>query len=182
MPKYNDTIQQFMQWMSTRLNTKSTGSYSFQNAFFYLQWPDDVTLSDEPFESSLTTLRKTRRRAKLHPHKQRSKYICRPEFVIEAGNHFVWEFVPGHGTLNVPSDAAILNHYRVCEFGGDDCVKSASVIDRTAYRYKKRLVERVRAKWAELKTECFLPEVEDAQIKKRVVKKKSVDSIKVKTR
>ncbi|CAA9996492.1 unnamed protein product [Nesidiocoris tenuis] len=134
MPKHNDTIQQFIDWMGTRLNTKSTGSYSFQNGFFYLQWPDDLMLSDDPFESSLTSLRKTRRRAKLHPHKQRSKYICRPEFVIEAGNHFVWEFVPGHGTLNVPADAAILNHYRVCEFGGDDCVKTASVIDRTAFR------------------------------------------------
>ncbi|KAK9499218.1 hypothetical protein O3M35_002296 [Rhynocoris fuscipes] len=176
MPRHNDTIQQFIEWMGTRLNTKSTGSYSFQNAFFYLQWPDDSTLSDDPFESSLTTLRKTRRRAKLHPHKQRSKYVCRPEFVIEAGNHFVWEFVPGHGTLNVPSDAAILNHYRVCEFGGDDCVKSASVIDRTAYRYKTRLVERVKAKWTELKTECSLPDVEDAQIKKRIIKKDSVNS------
>ena len=64
----------------------------------------------------------------------RSKYICRPEWVVEAGNHFVWEFVAGHGTVNVPPEAAILNHYRVCEFGGDDCVKAPSVVDRTAYR------------------------------------------------
>lgn len=71
--------------MGTRLNTKSTGSYSFQNAFFYLQWPDDTSLSEDAFENNLITLRKTRRRAKLHPHKQRSKYICRPEYVIEAG-------------------------------------------------------------------------------------------------
>lgn len=156
MPRHNDTIQQFMEWMGTRLNTKSTGSYSFQNAFFYLQWPDDVSLSEDAFESNLISLKKTRRRAKLHPHKQRSKYICRPEYVIEAGNHFVWEFVPGHGTLNVPSDSAILNHYRVCEFGGDDCVKSASVIDRTAYRYRERLVATVKQKWAEIAPKCSL--------------------------
>lgn len=41
------------------------------------------------------------RRSKLHPQKQRSKYICKPESVIEAGNHFVWEFCPGRGSLNV---------------------------------------------------------------------------------
>lgn len=53
------------------------------------------------------------RRAKLHPQKQRSKYICKPEAVVEAGNHFVWEFVTGKGSLNVPADAGILHHYRV---------------------------------------------------------------------
>ncbi|XP_014282306.1 beta-1,4-galactosyltransferase galt-1 isoform X2 [Halyomorpha halys] len=156
MPRHNDTIQQFMEWMGTRLNTKSTGSYSFQNAFFYLQWPDDESLTEDPFENSLISLTKTRRRAKLHPHKQRSKYICRPEYVIEAGNHFVWEFVPGHGTVNVPSDAAILNHYRVCEFGGDDCIKSASVVDRTAFRYRERLLHRVKERWTQLSHKCSL--------------------------
>lgn len=49
------------------------------------------------------------RRQKLHPQKQRSKYICKPEAVIEAGNHFVWEFCPGRGSLNVPSNSAILH-------------------------------------------------------------------------
>ncbi|XP_024080390.1 uncharacterized protein LOC106668281 isoform X2 [Cimex lectularius] len=175
MPKHNDTIQEFIEWMGTRINTKNTGSFSFQNAFFYLQWPDDKSLSNDPFESSLTTLRKTRRRLKLHPHKQRSKYICRPEHVIEAGNHFVWEFIPGHGTVNVPSDAAILNHYRVCEFGGDDCVKSVSVVDRTAFRYKEKLVKRVREKWSQLRQECALSSIEDAQVKKRIVKKLDVN-------
>lgn len=53
------------------------------------------------------------RRAKLHPQKQRSKYIAKPDAVVEAGNHFVWEFVTGRGSLNVPADAGILHHYRV---------------------------------------------------------------------
>lgn len=55
------------------------------------------------------------RRAKLHPQKQRSKYICKPDAVVEAGNHFVWEFITGRGSLNVPPDAGILHHYRVSE-------------------------------------------------------------------
>ncbi|PSN34263.1 hypothetical protein C0J52_18765 [Blattella germanica] len=161
IPRHNDTLPQLIKWLGTRLNTRTTGSYSFQNAFFYLQWGDDPSIakSTDTTEVGLMTLRKTRRRSKLHPHKQRSKYLCRPEFVVEAGNHFIWEFEPGHGTLNVPPDAAILHHYRVCEFGGNDCIKTASVVDRTAYRYKDRLVSNVKAKWQELKAKCDLPDL-----------------------
>ena len=49
------------------------------------------------------------RRQKLHPQKQRSKFICKPEAVLEAGNHFVWEFCSGKGGINVPSNSAILH-------------------------------------------------------------------------
>ncbi|XP_076763785.1 uncharacterized protein LOC143431133 [Xylocopa sonorina] len=162
IPRHNDTIIDLIRWMSSRINTKTTGAYSFQNAFFYLQWADDpfVVTSRTPIEAGLITLRKTRRRTKLHPHKQRSKYICKPQDVVEAGNHFVWEFIPGHGTLNVPSDAAILHHYRVCEFGGDDCIKTQSVVDRMAYKYKDRLAENVGNTWTDLSAECSLPKLE----------------------
>ncbi|KAJ8946301.1 hypothetical protein NQ318_004190, partial [Aromia moschata] len=148
-------------YMNHRLNTRTTGAYSFQNAFFYLQWDDDdaVYELDDPVAANLVTMRKTRRRSKLHPHKQRSKYICRPELTVEAGNHFVWEFEPGHNTLNVPADAAILHHYRICEFGGDDCIKTASVVDKTAYRYKDVLATAVGAQYDRLKTRCDLAEL-----------------------
>ena len=139
---------------------KNPGSYSFQNAFFYLQWDDDpLTKISKNLDSKLVTMKKTKRKAKLHPHKQRSKYICRPEFVIEAGNHFVWEFLPGHGTINVPADSAILHHYRICEFGGNDCVKTASIRDRTVFRYRSRLVNNIKTNWNELKLKCKLPDV-----------------------
>lgn len=117
-------------------------------------------LSQTPEEAALITLRKTRRRVKLHPHKQRSKYICKPENVVEAGNHFVWEFIPGHGALNIPAEAAILHHYRVCEFGGDDCVKTQSVVDKTAYRYRQDLAKNVRIRYRELTEKCSLPELD----------------------
>lgn len=96
------------------VNPLLTSSYSFQNSFFYLQWPDDTTVSLSP---PLRTLQKTRRRKKFHPQKQRSKYICIPYFVKEAGNHFIWEFYHGR-TTNVPTHIGFLHHYRVCEFGG----------------------------------------------------------------
>ena len=58
---------------------QQVSSYSFQNGFFYLQWPDRVPSSSLP----LPALTKTRRRHKLHPPKQRSKYICLPTEVKE---------------------------------------------------------------------------------------------------
>ncbi|XP_019880952.1 beta-1,4-galactosyltransferase galt-1 isoform X1 [Aethina tumida] len=167
IPNYNDTLPQLIDYLNKRLNTRTTGSYSFQNAFFYLQWQDDESIYDfkDSVASSLVTLKKTRRKTKLHPHKQRSKYICRPELVVEAGNHFIWEFVPGHGTLNVPSDAAILHHYRICEFGGNDCIKTASTVDKTAYRYKDQLVPVVTARYKELWGKCNLTPLQDPPTK-----------------
>lgn len=179
IPHHNDTLIDLINWLSKRINNRNTGAYSFQNAFFYLQFADD----DPMFEGSspavdlraaLTTQRKTRRRSKLHPQKQRSKYICKPEAVIEAGNHFVWEFCPGRGSLNVPADAAILHHYRVCEFGGDDCIKSPSVVDRTAHRYSKRLLDRVGTVYSYLKETCNLPDIPHAPTKPPPTRKKQL--------
>ncbi|KAE8744620.1 hypothetical protein FOCC_FOCC008749, partial [Frankliniella occidentalis] len=146
VPRHNLTLPDLLH----------AGSFSFQNAFFYLQWQDDPLVDKHGLDSRLLTARKTTRRTKLHPHKQRSKYIARPEFVVEAGNHFVWEFLPGHGAINVHPSAAILHHYRVCEFGGDDCVKSSHVVDRTAHRYKDRLAAQVSKRWALLREDCHL--------------------------
>nr|CAH7759572.1 unnamed protein product [Callosobruchus chinensis] len=161
VPRYNYTLPQLVEHLDRRGNLHSAGALSFQNAFFYLQWSDDESLNSESdsVAASLVTVRKTRRRAKLHPHKQRSKYICRPEVAVEAGNHFVWELLPGYQTKNVHADQAILHHYRVCEFGGDDCIKTTSVVDRTAYRYKIALTEAVRSQYERLKSKCHLSEL-----------------------
>ncbi|KAK6642822.1 hypothetical protein RUM43_004324 [Polyplax serrata] len=160
IPRQNDTILDLIHWISKRIRLKNPGSYSFQNAFFYLQWEDDpLTKTSQDLDSKLITMRKTKRKSKLHPHKQRSKYICRPEYVIEAGNHFVWEFLPGHGTINVPADSAILHHYRICEFGGNDCIKTANIRDRIAFRYRDRLLYNVKEMWNLLKESCKLPNV-----------------------
>jgi hypothetical protein len=47
----------------------------------------------------------------------------------------------------------------VCEFGGNDCIKSPSVEDRTAHKYGKRLIERVNAVYRHLKNVCDLPDL-----------------------
>ncbi|KAL9925607.1 uncharacterized protein ACN2A1_014144 [Glossina fuscipes fuscipes] len=168
VPRYNDTLIELINSLSYRFRNRNAGAYSFQNAFFYLQFADDPLVSHftsavpselAKLRASLVTQRKTRRRYKLHPQKQRSKYICKPEAVVEAGNHFVWEFIPGRGSLNVPPTEAILQHYRVCEFGGNDCIKAPSVLDRTATKYVNRLVERVFSAYKHLKGKCKLPDL-----------------------
>lgn len=137
------------------LAPSQVGSYSFQNAFFYLQWPDDPGAASEP---PLPAILKTRRRQKLHPPKQRSKYICLPGAVKEAGNHFIWEFHRGK-TLNVPPSFGLLHHYRVCEFGGDDCVNNEHVEDlRVPSTYGAALLARVTARVQD--SGCRLPSLD----------------------
>ncbi|XP_001992773.2 uncharacterized protein LOC6567186 [Drosophila grimshawi] len=166
VPRYTDTLNDLLSSLNQRFRNRNTGAYSFQNAFYYLQFADDPLASSGisggndqlgSVRASLVTQRKTRRRYKLHPQKQRSKYICKPEAVVEAGNHFVWEFSPGMGSLNVPPKEAILQHYRVCEFGGNDCIKAPSILDRTTTKYVNRLVQRVDAVYRHLRQRCDLP-------------------------
>ena len=56
----------FLRWLSKRINNKNTGAYSFQNAFFYLQFANDETIYDKKslnpqLRASLVTQKKTRR-------------------------------------------------------------------------------------------------------------------------
>jgi len=150
VPYKQDTLTELIADLSSKtmvqagknLPPSQVSSYSFQNAFFYLQWPDHKGDEKRP---PLPALLKTRRRQKLHPPKQRSKYICVPSAVKEAGNHFVWEFHHGK-TLNVQPEMGLLHHYRVCEFGGDDCVHNESVEDtRIPTKYGDALAARVRS-------------------------------------
>lgn len=63
--------------------------------------------------------------------------------MTEAGNHFVWEMATGYFTLSVPPHLGTLHHYRVCEFGGDQCTKSPSIIDKSAHTFGQKLAIRV---------------------------------------
>lgn len=172
VPHLNDTIPEMLQHLDAQKivltgngggygrkvppHPKVTSSYSFQNAFFYLQFPDDDESKNGP---ALRVLRKTRRKSKFNPQKQRSKYICIPRNVKEAGNHFIWEFARG-SNLNVPTSHGFLHHYRVCEFGGDDCVHTDSQVDRTVYRYRDLLVKNVDKIVQKLSDRCQLDKLQ----------------------
>lgn len=53
----------------------------------------------------------------------------------------------------------MLSHLKVCEFGGDDCIKAPSVVDRTAHKYSDRLVRRVEEIYNQLKIPCNLSDL-----------------------
>jgi hypothetical protein len=78
VPRKSQNYTMLLEKLDTLSNRKKIGAYSFQNAFFYLQWPDDQSLfkiEENPLaqrvSEKLLSLRKTRRRSRLHPHKQR---------------------------------------------------------------------------------------------------------------
>ncbi|XP_037293717.1 uncharacterized protein LOC115452130 [Manduca sexta] len=130
--------------------SKAPGAFLFRNAFFYLRWEDDSEA-----RAPLVTARKTRRWATPHALKNRSKYALRPRDAVELGNHFVWELAPGAAAAGVPTDRALLHHYRIaCEFGGMNCLTVPSTVDRTAHRWTEELQQRVEAEKKTLSTVC----------------------------
>lgn len=151
VPYKNSTLTAMLQTLMQK-NPERTGAYSFQNAFFYLQWPNDSASAELPYK--LVTLQKTIRKSKFHAHKQRSKCIVLPERIVEMGNHFVWEFVAGKTMFNIPPDIGFLHHYRVCEFGGNDCINTTHVVDRRAYTWRNALLEAVALRLRLLQPVC----------------------------
>ena len=167
VPHTNNTIPEMIQYVDSQKivvtgqgrygikvppnQPKITSAYSFQNAFFYLQFPDD----SDSLQTNLRVLRKTRKKSKFNPQKQRSKYICVPQNVKEAGNHFIWEFHRG-SNLNVPTKFGFLHHYRVCEFGGDDCIHTESNVDRRMVHYREPLIANIQKVLHQLSSRCGL--------------------------
>ena len=46
--------------------------------------------------------------------------------------------------MNVDPKHAVSHHYRICEFGGFDCLKGASKIDRVAHKWAENLFPNVK--------------------------------------
>ncbi|GIX83593.1 hypothetical protein CEXT_561841 [Caerostris extrusa] len=70
------------------------------------------------------------------------------------GNHFVWEFLAGKTMMNIPPDMGFLHHYRVCEFGGNDCINTTHVVDRRTYTWRDSMVEGVALRLRLLQPVC----------------------------
>ncbi|XP_023349720.1 uncharacterized protein LOC111718378 [Eurytemora carolleeae] len=131
--------------MLDKLDGKSTGSFIFRNAFFYLYWENDTSLV-RPEEDSkyLITMFKTRRIVKLHNYGVRSKYVVKADDVIEVGNHNIWQHIPGRSALKVKEEFGLSHHYRICEFGGFACKENPSVIDTSTHRWSDKLFKAVK--------------------------------------
>ena len=104
-------------------------------------------------------LRKTRRRSEFNSLGDRSKYICIPKDIKEAGIHFIWEYQKGV-PLHVPTNIGFLHHYRRgCEFGGEtmgNCTNYPNQVDRTVHKYRQKLLENVKKVLFKLSYQCKL--------------------------
>ena len=108
------------------------------------------------FLSTSRVLSKTRRRKKLNPHGERSKYICIPRQVKEAGTHIVYEYLNGHN-LNVPVDIGLSHHYRQCEsnkVGMGNCINDPTQVDRTAHNYDDALLNSINNIMTQIVAHC----------------------------
>ncbi|XP_045497331.1 uncharacterized protein LOC123695504 [Colias croceus] len=153
LPRRERTLVALLTALRAAYNppSKAPSAFLFRNAFFYLRWEDDA---EAP--APLVTARKTRRWAAPHALKNRSKYALRPRDAVELGNHFLWELAPGASSVGVPTERALLHHYRIaCEYGGMQCLTVPSTVDRTAHRWADELMQRVAAEKELLARVCL---------------------------
>ena len=133
------------------------GSYLFRHSYFFHSC-NNTALDTGPKESEYvcngshrvelpTFLTSYVRLGKVHPAKQKSKYILRPLHTSVIGIHEIFKYVGDHiKTYVVPSDYALMHHYRTFR-GGLHPVSSAVVEDvkrHRAFVYKEKIVAALR--------------------------------------
>lgn len=149
VPRKDDSLPAMISRLNKNSSPRTIASFVLLNSFFYLYWENDTAAYGVPPETApsevpyLLTQFKTRRSRKVFRVGSRSKYIVRPLTAVEVGNHVVWRYLGRHAMHRVSQDDALLHHYRICEFGGFDCVRQPSLVDRTALRFNTSLLESV---------------------------------------
>lgn len=124
------------------------GSFVFCNVFHYLYWENATNLlekywpvnTQEKYLPQLVTQTKLKRTKTPNKNGQRSKYIIRPEYALMVGNHVVWTLVKGAKQRHMAHSEGLSHHYRICEFGGFECLKKPAVIDTTAQKWGPNLI------------------------------------------
>ncbi|CAN7941672.1 unnamed protein product, partial [Ixodes hexagonus] len=150
VPRREDTLAGLVA--KVRANNTGAKALLVRNSFFYLYWdndtraygalPEDASPRRLPY---LLTQYKTRRSRRVFVPAARSKYIVDPMSVVEVGNHHVWRFAGPRGSYNVPPSDALLHHYRICEYGGFQCLLQPSVLDYAALRFNSTLLRLANA-------------------------------------
>ena len=102
----------------------------------------------------------TRRSSTFNDLGDRSKYICIPNKVKEAGIHFVWEYQKGT-SLHVPTNMGFLHHYRNgcklhTEETKENCANEKLQLDKHAHKFKQKLFKSVENVWMKLSEKCNL--------------------------
>ena len=131
---------------------------------FYFKFSEDDKTFNLSMEheglNQINVLLKTRHRSRISPHGVRSKYVCIPNKVIQAGNHILNEVGQGE-EVNVPPRIGLLHHYREkCVLSKEQdyksCLNEPSTVDRTAHKFKDKLLQGINEAFKRLSKHCYL--------------------------
>jgi hypothetical protein len=136
IPKKHDDLIDLMKDFEKK--EANLASLTFLNVFFYLQWPDDP----EAKNSQLITIAKTRRKISINAflNEFKSKYICKPEELVEGGGHYLWETRTSQmKQITLNPDTGLTHHYRIiCETNKRvvNCLNANSTVDKSTWKWK----------------------------------------------
>ena len=131
-------------WISALSEAVPGGAYMFRNAFFWRDWPDDVTFADTEAvrRHELVTLLKTKRQEELNPFYERSKCIVAPPSVVAMGVHNVVAFAgDASGHVEVEPSLGMVYHYRGVLTPSD--VDVANTRDRRMHSFASGIIRKV---------------------------------------
>ena len=57
--------------------------------------------------------------------------------------NFDFFLISGYKQIKISQEEGLSHHYRICEYGGYDCLKKSSVNDSTALKWGSKLIGRV---------------------------------------
>ena len=136
--------------------------YNLESCFslFLGNEENNETRNDDSISFPLRVLKRTERTSTFNNLGDRSKYICIPHKVKEAGIHFVWEYQKGI-PLHVPENMGFLHHYRNgCELHNGDAKKNCGdekhESDKHLHKFKLKLLKNVESVWRKVSKNCNL--------------------------
>ncbi|ODM90238.1 hypothetical protein Ocin01_16440 [Orchesella cincta] len=128
MPRSAQDYGEMIRSMDVMNKSVEIGEYSIRTGFFGRFRNNDelrVDMCEELKRKNsvftyhvckhLLMVKKSLREETILMHNDRSKYIVKPEAVLEGGNHHVIQLDSGYETLVAPPEVAIVRHYRFVE-------------------------------------------------------------------
>ena len=149
--------------LTTLLTSKNLTDYSeylVRNTFFCKENCTHPN-SDDDFLPILTCFNRTKR---IWNAKLRSKYIIRPEHVIQVGHHSVTKFMGDarlKKTYEFPTNQLILHHYRECstipKTGKEKPVLNrVTVYDNSMRKYRNKILASVSYRQSKIKFNTYV--------------------------
>ena len=83
------------------------------------------------------------------------RVIINPKIATDS---ILFNTILGYKGYNVPKDLGLSHHYRICEFGGFECMKNPSIDDNSAQKWGKFLIPNVQKRCSDIFGKFGCPE------------------------